>query len=84
MTAAVPIDDSIIKQYVLNITIHFKRGKDELEFAHKEAERLHGLLTSNEKDWAKSRLEKLQELILGGPDADTLKTELESKLAGKE
>ena len=84
MTAANLTEDKI-KQFVLNITINFKRGKDELEFAQKEAERLHALLKETAlNEWAKKRLEKLQELVLGGPDAEMLKTELEARLSNKE
>lgn len=68
------------KQIVLNVTINFKRGKDELDYARQESERLYNLISTEEKSWAKDRIEKLQEFVLLGPDAESLKDRLQAKL----
>ena len=78
--AVAPHDGKVVKQYVISVTINFKRGKEEIEFAHKESERLYNLITTAENEWAKQRIEKIQSFILSGPDAEAIRTELESKL----
>ncbi len=68
------------KVYNVNIALHIKRSKDEIEFANKESDRLHNLI-SNDKEvqWAKMRVEKLHEMMLL-PNTDYIKDELQAKL----
>ena len=84
--AASPHDGKTIKQIHLHISINFKRGKEEIEYAHKESERLHNLIAAGTEraEWAMTRLEAIQKLILSGPDADSLKAAIDEKLKSDE
>ena len=66
--------------YVINLAVTVKRSKEELDFAHKEADRLHELIKSDkEVSWAKEKIAELHKLIFS-PNVDQIKHELESKL----
>lgn len=68
------------KTYNINVTINVKRGKEEVDFARTETEKLYGLIGSEKHtDWAKDRIESIHEMIFL-PPADKIKDELTKKL----
>ncbi len=73
MAAAPPKGE---KQYRINVTVNIRRGKDEIEFARMETEKLHQLIASDKQaDWAKTQVEKLHKMIFM-PDVKNIKNEL--------
>lgn len=88
MNAAAPAEDNnnskqrvVNKHYNIQLTVVVKRGKEEMEFVNKEADRMHNLISSDKEiAWAKARLEKLHELVLI-PSSDEIKTQLKDKLS---
>jgi hypothetical protein len=67
--------------FTINLTLNWKASKESLDFAQREADRLHQLITSgNEVEWAKKKLSELHKMIFQ-PDASTLQHEIERKLA---
>lgn len=73
--------------YNINVTVQLKRGKDEVEFAIKETEKLHNLLSTGPeerlKNWVMDRIEKIQEMVLF-PDAAQIRSEIQSALKKSE
>ena len=71
---------SVTKNYSINVVVNIKRGKEEMEFARIESDRLHNLLGSGqEAAWAKQQIERIHELIFL-PPADRVKTALLKEL----
>lgn len=66
--------------YNVNLTINLKRGKEEIDLAKVELERLHKLIASQtEVNWAKEQIEKTHKMIFL-PSAEQIKKELVTKL----
>jgi len=58
------------------VHINYKRTKEEASIIKEEMIRLHEYVNQNKQiDWAKQRIERLQELILS-PDASTIRSQL--------
>lgn len=68
------------KIYNITVNVQIKRGKEEIEYASRETDKLYNLIaTGTETDWAKTRIVRIQDMIFK-PSADELKTELLKKL----
>lgn len=82
MTSAVavtPEDETKRPEPVIHIStvnIHYKRTKEEASIIANEMERLHEYINqAKELDWAKHRVERIQELILS-PDATAIRKQI--------
>ena len=52
------------KTFHINVNIHLKRTKEEIDFAKSETEKLHQLVIGQqEQGWAKERIQRLHEMI---------------------
>lgn len=81
MTAAASPEDPTKKPepliHISTVNIHYKRTKEEAAIIANEMERLHKYIdTGNELDWAKNRVERIQELILS-PDATAIRKQIQ-------
>lgn len=68
------------KIYNVTVNLQIKRGKEEIDFARSETDKLHNLIaTDKEIDWAKTRIVALHEMIFL-PPTEVIKTDLVAKL----
>lgn len=84
--AATPEDPTKKPEPVIHIGtvhIHYKRTKEEASIIANEMERLHKYIDSGkELDWAKNRVERVQELILS-PDATAIRKQIMGTVKGE-
>ena len=58
-------NNNVDKPLLLSLNLTVKRGREEIEFASKETEKLYNLIASGQSsEWATKRIERIQEMIL--------------------
>ncbi len=73
------------KPTVIQVNVNIKIGKEQIDFAAKETERLYKLVEGggNSADWAIKRIERIQDMIMN-PNALELANDIKGRLRSVE